>query len=77
MTKVELRYKLTHKMEDEKLMEAISRVHSVYGMLRVALAPTLDAITVEYDASRLNQPEVEEILRQQNLPIEPASESGG
>jgi len=76
MTKVELRYKLLHKVADEKLMDAISRVHGVYGMLRVSLAPSLDGLAVEYDASRLNQLEVEEILRQQNLPIESANEFG-
>ena len=75
MTKIELRYKLAHKVEDEKLMDAISRVHGVYGMLRVALTPALDSIVVEYDASRLNEMEVEEILRRQNLPIESANES--
>jgi hypothetical protein len=77
MTKVELRYKLLHKVSDEKLLDAISRVHGVYGMARVSLTPALDALVVEYDASRLNRLEVEEILRRQNLPIESANEFGG
>jgi hypothetical protein len=74
MTKIELRYKLLHKVDDEKLMEAVSRVHGVYGMLRVALSPALDALAVEYDASRLTQLDVEEVLRRHNLPIESANE---
>ena len=74
MTKIELRYKLSHKVDDEKLMEAVSRIHGVYGMLRVALAPALDALAVEYDASRLTQLDVEEVLRRHNLPIESANE---
>jgi hypothetical protein len=69
MTKVQLRYKLTHKLEDEALMEAVARAHSVYGFSRVTLAASLDALTVEYDASRLTADEVEDWLRRMGLPI--------
>lgn len=77
MTKVELRYKLTAPVADERLMDAVGRLHGVYGFMLVRLAPTLDAITVEYDASRLNAPEVEDYMRRFGLPVQLASESGG
>ncbi len=69
MTKVELHYRLTHKLQDEKLMDAVSRLHGVYGMGKVTLAPTLDALTVEFDASRLTADEVEDWLKRFGLPV--------
>ena len=51
-------------------MESIARVHGTYGIVRVILAPSLDRITVEYDASRLNAREVESVLHSAGLPIE-------
>jgi hypothetical protein len=68
MTKVQLKYDLLRPLDDT-LMEQIARVHSVYGILRVALAPSLDKLTVEYDASRLNPLEVENVLQSAGLPI--------
>jgi hypothetical protein len=68
MTKVQLRYDLARPL-DENLMEQIARMHSVYGILRVALAPSLDKLTVEYDASRLSAREVENVLHGAGLPI--------
>ena len=68
MTKVQLRYDLMRPL-DESLMTQIARVHTVYGILRVALAPSLDKLTVEYDASRLRPQEVETVLLSAGLPI--------
>jgi len=50
-------------------MEKIVRVRSVYGILNIALAPTLDKLVVDYDASRLSALEVESVLHQAGLPI--------
>ena len=69
MTKVQLNYRLTRKLDDEALMDAIGRAHGVYGFARVTLSPGLDALTVEYDASRLNANEVEDWLRRSGLPV--------
>ena len=68
MTKVQLRYDLLRPL-DEKLMEQIAWVHGVYGILRVSLAPSMDKLTVEYDASRLSPKEVDHVLHRAGLPI--------
>jgi hypothetical protein len=68
MTKVLLHFDLLRPLDDS-MMEQIARAHSVYGILRVSLAPTMDKITVEYDATRLNPREVESILHSAGLPI--------
>jgi hypothetical protein len=68
MTKVQLHYDLLRPLDDA-LMAQIANVHSVYGILRVALAPTLDKIVVEYDATRLSPLEVESVLHRAGLPI--------
>lgn len=68
MTKIQLHFGLMRPLGDEDL-ESITRVHSVYGILRVQVGPTLDAITVEYDASRLSEEDVEAALIQCGVPI--------
>jgi hypothetical protein len=68
MTKVQLRYDLLRPL-DEALMEKIGLIRSVYGILNIALAPTLDKLVVDYDASRLSPLEVESILHRAGLPI--------
>lgn len=68
MTKIELHYDLSRPV-DEHMMEQISAVHSVYGILRVALGQGLDKLTVEYDATRLSPRDVETVLRKAGLPI--------
>jgi hypothetical protein len=68
MTKVTLHYDLTHPLGDDDLAN-ISNVHSTYGMARVQVAPTLDKITVDYDASRLTKKDVEAVLARYDIPI--------
>jgi hypothetical protein len=72
MTKVQLQYKLTRPIDDA-IMDAIARAHGVYGIIRVSLAPSMDKIIVEYDASRLSPLEVEANLH--NLGIAVAVEA--
>ncbi|HLW77259.1 MAG TPA: hypothetical protein VKS01_09735 [Bryobacteraceae bacterium] len=69
MTKVTLHYDLARKLNDDDLA-AISDVHSTYGIARVQVAPTLDKLVVDYDASRLKKPDVEAELLHHGLPIE-------
>jgi hypothetical protein len=45
-------------------------VHSWYGIQRVQLAPSLDRLHVEYDASRLSEKDVEAVLQRFGLPIQ-------
>ena len=68
MTKVTLHYDLTRKLGDQDL-ENLASVHSHYGMARVQVAPSLDKITVDYDASRMMKKDVEAVLAQRAIPI--------
>jgi TRAP-type mannitol/chloroaromatic compound transport system substrate-binding protein len=45
----------------------------VYGIARVQIAPSLDQITVDYDASRLTRLDVEAALTRYGLPIQTSS----
>lgn len=69
MTKVELTYDLARPLGDEDL-DAIARVHGVYGIQHVTLkTPEMNAVTVEYDASRLMPDDVEAALVRIGIPI--------
>ena len=72
MTKVTLHYDLSRPLSDSDL-ENIARVHSVYGIVRAQVAPTLDKITVDYDASRLTKQDVEAVLARHDVPIRAAA----
>ena len=75
MTKVTLHYDLERKLTEEEDYAHIADIHSVYGMVRVQLAPSLDKITVDYDASRLTKKDMEATLARFNIPIAPRVES--
>ena len=77
MTKVQFQYKLTRRMDDEALLDAVARAHGVYGFVRVVPSPQLDGLTVEYDASRLNPNEVEDWLHRSGLPVVAANPPAG
>lgn len=68
VTKVQLAYDLWHPITDEDA-KGIAEVHSWYGMLHVKLAPSLDKIEVEYDASRLSEKDVEAVLIRFGIPV--------
>lgn len=69
MSKVTLHFKLLSPL-DEKLMAAISRAGSLYGMLRVHLKPGMDGLVVDFDASRLTVAEVSAALAGAGLALE-------
>jgi hypothetical protein len=68
MTKVQLRYDLTRPL-NEDMMEQISKVHTVYGILRVRPNEASNGLIVDYDASRLSEMEVETVLHKAGIPI--------
>ncbi len=70
MTLVELSFRLQAPL-DEKLTDALARVNSIYGIRHVKVAPSLDSILVEYDASRLQPPQVEAVLRRAGIDVVP------
>ena len=68
MTKVQLQLKLGKPLDD-KAMAALSDTSSLYGILRLKLNPAMDAITVEYDATRLKPQDVEAALARAGVQI--------
>jgi hypothetical protein len=70
MTKVQIRFRLARPI-DIVLMARISEAHSRYGIFKVEVAPSRDAIMVEYDATRLRPAEVESALAAAGVPIAP------
>jgi len=69
MTRVQLRYTLTKPL-DEALMKSIDNAHSLYGIERISLQPSLDQILVEYDASHLSIDKVENSLHRAGIPAQ-------
>lgn len=70
MTKIQKQFRLTRPL-DEQLLEQVSNVHSIYGILHVQVAPSLDRLMVEYDATRLRPEEVDMALARTGIPVEP------
>ena len=52
------------------MLKRIAGAHSLYGVHHVKLAPSLDSMTVEYDATRLRPAEVEAALAGAGIPVE-------
>lgn len=68
MTKVQIRFKLQHPLDDI-LLARISDAHSFYGIQRLTLTPAMDGLMVEYDASRLKAADVESALLGGGVPV--------
>ena len=68
---MEIRFRLRQPLSDT-LLKAIADAHSVYGIQRVQLAPAMDKLTVEYDATRLRPAEVESALAGAGIDVERA-----
>lgn len=75
MTKVQLDYDLQRKIDDGD-SEALAGLHGYYGIQKLRVAPSLDRITVEYDATRLTPQDVDHVLVQYGLPIVAAAHRG-
>ena len=69
MTKLTLHYDLERKLTEEEDYRRIAAIQSVYGVVRVQLAPSLDKITVDYDASRLSKEDMEATLARFDIPL--------
>ena len=70
MTKVQIRFRL-QKALDNSALTAIATVNAKYGIQKIKVAPGLDAISVEYDATRLRPAEVEAALAGAGIAILP------
>jgi len=69
MTKVQMRFRL-QKPLDDTLLSRVSDTYCIYGIQRIQVDPSLDGLTVEYDATRLRPAEVESALTSAGLPVE-------
>jgi hypothetical protein len=69
MTKVQMRFRFQRPL-DETILSRISDTYSIYGIQRIQVNPSLDGLTVEYDATRLRPAEVEHALAHAGLPVE-------
>jgi allophanate hydrolase subunit 1 len=70
MTKVQIHFRL-EKPLDDLLLQRLSDTTSLYGIQKVKLAPQMDSLMVEYDATRLRPKEVEAALSGQGIPVKP------
>jgi len=68
MTKVQKHFQLQRPL-DEALMEQIANANSIYGIERIVVAPSRDALMVEFDATRLRNTEVEAALQRAGIPV--------
>ncbi len=68
MTKVTLHYDLQRPLAGEDL-DNIANIHGTYGIVRVQVAPSLDKLIVDYDASRMMKKDVEATLHRFGLPV--------
>jgi hypothetical protein len=66
MTKVQIHLALQRPLDDE-MMERISDANSIYGIEHIKILPSLKAMMVEYDATRLKPAEVERALAQAGI----------
>ncbi len=71
MTKVQIHFRL-QKPLDEAMLARIADAYALYGIQKVNVAPSMDSLTVEYDATRLRPAEVEAALAGAGLPVIPA-----
>ncbi|HLK62223.1 MAG TPA: hypothetical protein VKU19_02200 [Bryobacteraceae bacterium] len=70
MTKVQVHFRL-QKPLDEVMLSGIADAYAIYGIQKVKVAPSLDSLTVEYDATRLRPAEVESALAGAGIPVTP------
>lgn len=67
MTKVEVHYELTRSLDDALLLK-IADAPKLFGLTKVQVAPSMDKLLVEYDASRLTIAQVDAALHRAGLP---------
>jgi len=51
------------------MMERLAKAHTIYGIQGIQVAPSLDGLTVEFDATRLLRSEVEAALAGAGIPV--------
>jgi len=69
VTKIQIRFRLERPLDGD-MMPRIAAAHSVFGVLRIQLAPEAREILVDYDASRLGTQDVGAVLKRAGIPVE-------
>jgi allophanate hydrolase subunit 1 len=69
MTKVQVRFRLRKPLEESEY-HSIATAHAKYGIEKITIAPGLQDLMVEYDATRLRPAEVEATLALAGIPLE-------
>ena len=67
MTKLEAHYKVGQL--DPEGLARLGGISSIYGILRVNFRPQSNDLTIEYDATRLGEKEVDAVLAQAGIPV--------
>jgi hypothetical protein len=70
MTKVQMGFRLERPL-DQQLMSRMAQAYSIYGIQKIQISPSADALTVEYDATRLRPAEVHAALSAAGIPAIP------
>jgi len=68
MTRVQIHFRLQRPL-DENQLEHIAGAYAIYGIQKINVAPSLDSLSVEYDATRLRPAEVEAALARAGVPV--------
>ena len=69
MTKLQRTYRLTKPLTDE-LLKRISDAHGIYGFQKIqVVAPGMDKLLVEWDATRFSVAKMERALEGVGIPI--------
>jgi hypothetical protein len=69
MTLVEVTYELPGPLSDQQL-RALASFSNTYGLRRFRVNEQLHCISLEYDASRLTEREVAQVLRSARIPVQ-------
>jgi hypothetical protein len=70
MTKVQIHFRIEKPLDDLAL-QRLSDTSTLYGIQKIKLAPAMDHLMVEYDATRLRPQEVESALAGAGIPVLP------
>jgi hypothetical protein len=68
MTLVEITFEIQSSLKPEQL-RALGEFANTYGLRRFRMDEEKKLISLEYDASRLKETEVEHVLRQARIPV--------
>ncbi len=68
MTLVEITFEIQSSLKPDQL-RALGEFANTYGLRRFRMDEEKKLISLEYDASRLKETEVEHVLRQARIPV--------